>query len=290
MTRLRLSREAAALLPWLAAALLWFSVITPMRAEEQGRLSERSRTRRERVKAELQIREATALRDRLGRALSSACASAPDPATLRQRAVLATAGLSLSSITLSVTGGAEGGALVEASGSRSSVIELTGRLGDPSRGGFLRSATLRDKGARWSVTAATGILEPVPADLLPAPPVCAAPDRAVQEAPVRQAPSPGPLPRSGRARPAPLRPAASPSLAPVPDLPPASPFTLVAFLSSSGKSRVSLRVRDEVRVISTGESIDGWTCVSIDRDEGVVFQSAAGGRIVLKAASPERLR
>jgi hypothetical protein len=69
---------------------------------------------------------------------------------------------------------------------------------------------------------------------------------------------------------------------------PAPPFTLVAFLISKGKSRVSLRVRDEVRVVSAGESVDGWKCVSIDSDEGAVFTSPAGRRAVLKAGSSER--
>jgi hypothetical protein len=62
----------------------------------------------------------------------------------------------------------------------------------------------------------------------------------------------------------------------------------VAFLISKGKSRVSIRVRDEVRVVSVGDSVDGWKCASIDRDEGAVFTSPSGGRTVLKTGPPER--
>jgi hypothetical protein len=64
---------------------------------------------------------------------------------------------------------------------------------------------------------------------------------------------------------------------------PPSPFTLVGFLRSEGKSRVSVRVGGEVRVISVGESVLGWTCVSIDRDEGAVFTSPEKPRLVLRA-------
>ena len=69
---------------------------------------------------------------------------------------------------------------------------------------------------------------------------------------------------------------------------PAPPFTLVAFLISNGKSRVSIRVRDEIRVISVGDSVEGWKCVSIDRDEGAVFTTPEHGRVVLKAGTSER--
>ena len=69
---------------------------------------------------------------------------------------------------------------------------------------------------------------------------------------------------------------------------PAPPFTLVAFLISNGKSRVSLRVGDEVRVISVGDAVLGWKCVSIDRDEGAVFTTSEHGRVVLKAGRSER--
>lgn len=289
MIRSRPSREAAALLPWLAAALLWFGVIAPMRADEGNRLSQQSRTRREKLKAERALRETTALRERLGRALSSACRASSDPAALRQRAVLATAGLSLSPFTLSVTGGTDGGALVEASGTRQAALELTRRLGDPARGGFLRSATLRDKGERWSVAAATGVLESFPAGVLQAPPLCVPPGPAPHPSPAPESRARTAPPRPGGPRASPSRPSETPSLTPVPDARPL-PFTLVAFLISEGRSRVSLRVGDEVRVIAVGESVGEWTCVSIDRDDGVVFQSPSRGRVVLKAGPSERAR
>jgi hypothetical protein len=58
---------------------------------------------------------------------------------------------------------------------------------------------------------------------------------------------------------------------------------LVAFLVAEGKSRVSIRAGGQVRVLAVGDQIDGWTCISIDRDEGAVFMSQAKGRLVLKA-------
>ena len=69
---------------------------------------------------------------------------------------------------------------------------------------------------------------------------------------------------------------------------PVPPFTLVAFLISNGKNRVSIRVGDEVRVISVGDSVEGWKCVSIDRDEGAVFATPENARVVLKAGTSER--
>jgi hypothetical protein len=57
----------------------------------------------------------------------------------------------------------------------------------------------------------------------------------------------------------------------------------VAFLISNGRSSVSVRIDDQVRVVSVGGQVDGWTCVSIDRDEGAVFVSPSGARLVLKA-------
>ena len=59
------------------------------------------------------------------------------------------------------------------------------------------------------------------------------------------------------------------------------PFFLVGFLTSGGKVRVSVRLGDEVRVISEGDQIAGWRCLSIDRDEGAVFASGTGARAVL---------
>ncbi|MEO8501770.1 MAG: hypothetical protein ABI565_12695, partial [Vicinamibacteria bacterium] len=273
MTRRLLSREAAALLPWIGAALLWFGIVSPMRADQANLLSQQSRTRRDRVKAERSTRETAALRERLVRALSSACRTSSDPAVLRQRAVAATAGLALSPFTLSVTGGTDGGAAVEASGSRKAALDLARRLGDPSRGGFLRSVTVRDKGARWSLAATTGVIEVVPADVLPVLPQCSSVSDPDSLVPVAIAPPPKPPFTTGRpkfkATPAPASPA--PVLASEPA--PGPPFTLVAFLSSKGKARVSVLVREEVRVVAVGETVEGWTCVSIDRDEGATFRS-----------------
>jgi len=64
--------------------------------------------------------------------------------------------------------------------------------------------------------------------------------------------------------------------------PPEPPFALVGFLSAEGRASVSLSVRSEVRVVTVGDTVEGWTCVSIDRDQGVMFTSASGGRLVLK--------
>jgi hypothetical protein len=69
---------------------------------------------------------------------------------------------------------------------------------------------------------------------------------------------------------------------------PAPPLTLVAYLRSNHGSRVSVRIGEELRVISPGQTIDGWTCVSIDRDEGAVFTSPRYGRVVLKTTAPDR--
>ena len=65
--------------------------------------------------------------------------------------------------------------------------------------------------------------------------------------------------------------------------PPPAPFALVAFLRSEGRSLVSLRVGEEIRVVAVGDAVDSWKCVSIDRDEGAVFTSPSGARLILKA-------
>jgi len=72
------------------------------------------------------------------------------------------------------------------------------------------------------------------------------------------------------------------------EAPEAPPFTLVGFLLSKGKSRVSIRVRDEVRVVAAGDTVEGWKCVSIDRDEGAVFTSPLRSQVVLKAGPSSR--
>jgi len=284
----RLSREAAALLPWVGAAFLWFGIVAPMRADGENRLAQQSRIRRDRLKAERSVRDAAVLRERLARALAAACRASSDPAALRQRTVAATSGLSLSPFALSVTGGSEGGAVVEASGPRESALELLKRLGDPARGGFLRSAVLRDKGARWNLSATTGVLESFPEGLIPAPALCSfLSDPASSEPsapkgpahPVRMRPTP-PSASAGPSPQATLMPSAGAAAEP--------PFALVAFLSSMGRSRVSIRIGDEVRVVSVGESAFGWTCLAIDRDEGAVFRSHSNVRVVLKPPMVER--
>ncbi len=288
--RRRPSREVLALLPWLAAAVVWLGVVSPMRADQENRLSQQSRIRRERVKADRELRETETLRARIGGALATACRASSDPAALRQRTVAAAAGLALSPFALTVTGGPDGGATVDASGPRATVMELLRRLGDPARGGFLRGATVRDKGGNWGISAATGVFESFPGGMVPAPRACTGiPDPSPSAEAPSGARTPGPAPRPGPVRKA--MPSVTPSepsspVAPA-ELAPAPSFTLVAFLISNGKSRVSIRVRDEVRVISVGDSVEGWKCVSIDRDEGAVFTAPEHGRVVLKAGTSE---
>ena len=286
----RLSPGAAAILPWMGVLLLWIGVIAPIASDQEGRLSKQSATRRDRLKAERAVRESAALKERLGRALESACRASSEPSALRQRAVFATSGLALSPFSLSVTGGAQGGAMVEASGSKGAALALVQRLGDPSRGGFLRSVTLKEKTGRWSASAVTGVLDVFPAELLKVPAPCAvASDPLVQEPEVGKPPKPTRVPVPVRA-PSPREGVAAPEAAPTPVPPSAPPFTLVAFLSAGPKTRVSIKVGEEVRVISVGDSVNGWTCLSIDRDEGAAFRSPANVRIVLNPAIPERGR
>ncbi len=285
----RIGREVRALLPWLAAALVWFGLVAPMRADQENRLNQQSRVRRERLKAERGLRESQALRERIAEALAKVCRASPDPAALRQRTVAAATGLPLAPFALTVTGGPEGGATVEATASRNAARELLRRLGDPARGGFLRSVTIREKGGSSSVSATTGLFASFPAGILPAPAPCSgvADPAAASAEPEAPRAAPRPVSPAPRARP-------TPSPAPAPSIPaagaaepaPAPPFTLVAFLSAEGKARVSIRVRDEIRVVSVGEWVDGWKCASIDRDEGAVFTSPQG-RVVLKPGSSQ---
>ncbi len=276
--------EGIAALPWLAAGVLWFGLIVPMRADQETLLAEQGRIRRDRVKNDRSARETKGVGARAAAALGSACRASTDPAMLRQRVVAATARLDLSPFALSVTGGPAGGALIETEGPRSDVQELLRRLGDPARGGFLRTVTVRQSGSRWGASVATGFVGPAPSGLLPAIPACGATtDVAAVEIPLESpgvpAPTPGALraTRSSSSAPMPIPP---PVFVPAPE--PSAPFTLVAFLRADGKSRVSLRAGSEVRIVSVGDSVLGWTCVSIDRDEGAVFTSPDGARLVLK--------
>jgi hypothetical protein len=272
-----------AVLPWLAAGLIWFGVIPSMRAEQEDRLAQQARVRRDRLKSERVAKDALALRARVGTALGSACRASTDPAALRQRTVAATSGLVLSPVTLAVTGGPDAGAQVDAGGSRSSVLELVRRLGDPGRGSFLRQVNLREKDARWSVSATTGVFQSFPGGIVAVRPNCP----ELQDPGLGEAATPAPSAGRPGTVPAPRAPAAEKPLdsggAPAVDPTPAPPFTLVAFLMSEGKSRVSIRAGDQVRVVAVGDQIDGWRCIAIDRDVGVVLTSAAGGRLVLKA-------
>jgi hypothetical protein len=275
-----LGAEGRTLLPWAAAALVWFGLVLPMRADQGTRLSEQSRVRRERLTSERAQREFRALTTRVDTALAAACRASTDPAVLRQEVIEATAGLDLSSFTLSVTGGSSGGAVVEAAGSRRTALQLLSRLGDPARGGFLRTATIRDRGGRTSLSAATGVLAVVPAGRTPAP--CSNRASVVEPAPELPETAPSPkvrAPVQPRPRATPLEP---PPL-PTPELQEAPPFTVVGFLSTGGKGRVSVRMGDEIRVLSVGDQFAGWTCVSIDRDLGAVFTSSSGARVVLVA-------
>lgn len=281
----RLPDELAALVPWVGAALLWFVVIEPLRAEQATRLLEQTQVRRGRLKAERTARDAQALAARIDAAMAGACQASAEPAELRQRVVRATAALNLAPVSLSVTGGPEGGAAIDAAGSRRAVRELLRRLGDPASGGFLRSATIREKGETWSVSVTTGLIGPFPQGMGPAPSACAAASPP-QEPPPTETPAPSlSRPRPPTVATPRLSPRDEPVFAPVVPEPTPPPFTLVAFLEAEGKRRVSVRVGAEIRVISVGDRIDAWTCVAIDRDEGAVFTSSTGGRLVLKAGN-----
>ncbi len=270
-------RGLAWTLPWLGAAALWVGVVQPLRAEQETRLLEQSRVRRDRAKDDRTARTAGLLTARVQNALGSSCRVADDPASLRQGAVAATMGLDLSPVRLSATGGPDAGANIDAEGPRASVEELLRRLGSTRRGGFLRTVTIRMKGSRWDASITTGLLASLPASLSPTV-VCAALTDA-QPAPVVGFVPP---PRV-RSNPSPV--SVRPEIAPpvfTPALEEPKPFTLVGFLRSEGKSRVSVRVGGEVRVISVGDRVDGWTCISIDRDEGAVFTSPEKPRLVLR--------
>jgi hypothetical protein len=279
-------REAFALLPWFAAALVWFGVVAPMRADEETRLASQSRIRRDRLKAERGLRETQAAKARVGSALAKACAASPDPAALRQRTVGATAGLPLSPFSLTVTGAPEAGASVDASGPSPAAMELLRRLGDPHRGGFLRTVSIRDKGSIWTVSATTGVFASLHGGLIETAASCPPVADPTPADPTSTPPAPRAIPSRRPAIPL-VQPAPATST-PLIETPPAPPITLVAFLLSNGKNRVSVHVGDEIRVFAAGQTLDGWTCVSIDRDEGVVFTSPHYGRVVLKPDTPGR--
>src|SRR6185295_972492 len=98
-----LGPELRALLPWLFAALIWTTVLTPLRSEDGARLARQTTIRRERLRADRALAESQALKARMNAALGRLCLAPSDAAALRQRAVAATAGLPLSPLSLSVT-------------------------------------------------------------------------------------------------------------------------------------------------------------------------------------------
>jgi hypothetical protein len=275
-----MSREGKAVLPWVFALLVWFLIVQPLREAEGTRLSEQSAVRRERLQADRATREADTLRRRITNALGASCRASDDPAVVRQRVVSSIAGLGVSRFTLSVNGGSDAGASVEAEGARGAIMELTARLGDPARGSFLKSFFGRESGARFAASVTTGVLSSAPAGLLSTPECGTLHDPV----PVPSKTPPPTPPSSGTPRTT----VRAPSFTPTPAVPveapaaPAPPFTVVGFLVSEGKARVSVRVLDEVRVLSVGEEFSGWRCLSIDQDEGAVFVSPAGDRVTLK--------
>jgi len=177
--------------------------------------------------------------------------------------------------------------MVEAEGSRSSTLELVRRLGDPARGGFLRSVSIRDLRSMWAVSVTTGVIHA--ANVGPAGPIPPCP--AETESARVEVPSPPPA-QSRPSRPAPAVVAPrSPEVEPTPtaDRPPVEappPFSLVAFVMTQGTTRVSVRNGAEVRVLSVGDEVAGWRCLSIDRDEGAIFANATGRRVVLRPSGP----
>ena len=64
---------------------------------------------------------------------------------------------------------------------------------------------------------------------------------------------------------------------------PVAPFTLVGFVGSGSRLRVSIKLSDEIRIVGPGDVVEGWRCVSIDPSEGAVFESASE-RVVLRAS------
>ena len=283
----RLSREVAAILPWLGALILWFGVVSPLREEPGARLAEQSSVRRDRLRAERVLRDNEALRARVATALAPACRASGEAALLRQRAVAAASGLGLSPFSLSVTGGPGGGASVDATGSRQAVLEMAARLGDPALGGFLRTVSVRHVASGFVVSLTTGVLDAFPPGVLPVRPPCAIAVGPSPEPESFKPPdiSPSRAPRAATPRIVPRESGmAAIELAPTPTPAPTLPFTLVGFLVSDGRSRLSVRLGGEIRVVGVGDSVAGWRCTSIDRDERAVFVSASGDQLILKAS------
>ena len=272
-----------ALVPWLMTALVW-GVLAPPGSSLEEKLALQTRARRERREADRMAAQVSGLSSRIDRALATACRPAPDAASLRQRAIGATRGLALSAFSLSVQGGGApgGGASVEASGSRASVMRLVERLGDLSLGSFLRTVTLRETDSGLSASIGTGMFEAPPAraggrrDLR----ACGTEPEVATDDPN---PAPSPLAAVSPRRPRPEPPRVIPTPEPAMSPAPMAPFTLVGFVGSGSRLRVSIKLADEIRIVGPGDMVEGWRCVSIDPSEGAVFESASE-RVVLRAS------
>ena len=286
MNSRRMAPEIQALLPWVASGFLWLFVLPPLRSDEASRLSEQSALRRERAKADRAAHDVQNLKARLSAALSRACRASSEPAALRQRTVAATAGLALSPLSLSVTGGSGGGATVEATATRGALLVLVQRLGDPARGGFLRSVSIREKGVMASVSLVTGVLDFAPQGLPTQPgfSLCGEDQEPPGPAPAQPGSTPRLGPRANRTPdpPSVTTPRGQPTPATSPEGSSAPPFTVLAFVSSESKTRVSIRSGGEIRIVMVGDQVDGWRCLSIDPDAGVGFVSLSGERVTLR--------
>lgn len=280
-------RELTVLAPWLLAALVWFGLLAPLRADRDGLLRDQARIRRDRLRAEVKAKELEGVKARVSKAFEGACRAPGDPASLRRRLVVQSRGLPLSRFALAVSGP---GASIDAEGSATAVAELARAIGDPRQGLFLRSVSLTQ---RSGASALSAVVSPLPA----APPLKALPTLGLcgEGPPVSVAvptPAPSASPRGPRrpagaqaVRPSPP-PATPPDLVPTPaPTPEAPPFSVVAYLMSAGRSRVTVKFGGEVKLVSPGESLAGWRCVSIDRNDGAVFESPSGARVTLVPGS-----
>jgi hypothetical protein len=273
--------ELRALAAWLVAAAVWVALVSPIRAEREGRLDQQSGIRRERLHSTRAAHETSILQSRIDAAFAGACRVENDPSSIRQRAIAASRGLALEQFSLTVNPGPPAGTQVEAIGPRADLLTLARRVGRPENGGFLRNVALRERDGTWSLSATSGVIagdgrlaagtRPCAAAAEPMPRPDATPVVAVPRSRPRPSPSATPI-----------------ELVPTPEPEPPAPFVLVGLLRSEGRSRASIRVGSAVRVVSPGDVVEGWKCLSIDRDEGVVFEFQGGRRVVLRPpANPE---
>ena len=272
-----MSRELTAALPWFAAGFMWFAVVVPFRASQETGLADQAQVRRERARADRALRASEAQKGRIATNLASACRASAAPADFRQRVVAATSQLELSPFSLSVT---SDGAAIETSGSRSTLFTLLARLGDPARGTYLRTISIRDRGGDTALSVSVALFAAAPGTILGSVPDCGAPVEPPPQAPDRAPEGPVKIRPPAAGRPTPM-----PPPQPSTSLPPPPPFSLVGLLVADGKPRVSVRVGDQIKVLSVGDDVLGWRCVSIDPHEGATFVSSAGEKIVLKSGS-----